>query len=86
MDLREVLVPRNGVVERYRLEMLMAAIEALLNAGVVRQVYKVVDPVSQVPVGQEFESPLNLPDRVLGRFDEWVETSEADVVPLLREA
>jgi hypothetical protein len=65
---------------------LLAAVEILLNAGVVRQVYKVVDPVQHVPVGDDFDSPLSIPPKVRGRFDQWVQTADAEIVPLLKEA
>jgi len=80
-DVREIVAPNRGITA----DIILQSVEVLLESGCVRQVYKVVHPHHNVVIGGEYDSPLKVPDRVRGRFDEWVETAEAEVIPLLRE-
>lgn len=83
LDVREVVVSEEGI----SIELALEAVEVLLESGHVRQVYKFVHPVYQA-IGPDYDSPLKAPDEVpdaaRGQLDEWIDTSEAELVPLLR--
>lgn len=59
------------------------ALTLLMNAGLLRRVYKVVTPAG-VLTDAEFDDPSAIPDKLPDRFEHYFETSDADVVPIFR--
>jgi hypothetical protein len=63
---------------------LAGALLLLVRAGVLQRVYKVLTP-SGVMADAEFEDPTKIPDRLADRFNNYFDTSEADVVPIFKK-
>jgi hypothetical protein len=67
-------------VDRMDLSLLL---HLLVQAGAFRTVYKVITP-SGVMADGEFDDPRQIPEKLPDRFNEYFDTSEADVVPILK--
>jgi hypothetical protein len=63
---------------------LAAALMLLVRAGLLQQVYKVLTP-SGVMADAEFDDPTKIPDRLPDRFENYFDTSDADVVPIFKK-
>jgi hypothetical protein len=61
---------------------LALALRLLVEKGFFRQVYKVVTP-SGVLADDIFDDPRLIPDRLPDRWNQYFDTSEADVVAVL---
>jgi hypothetical protein len=59
------------------------ALTLLVNAGVLRLVYKVTTP-SGVLAEPEFNDPREIPEKLPDRRERYFETSEADIVPIFK--
>jgi hypothetical protein len=57
----------------------------LVEAGAYRRVYKVITP-SGALADEDFDDPRKIPPKLPDRFNEFFDTSEADVVPILEPA
>lgn len=81
-DPREVVAPlqREGVPPLK----LLLALQELVDRGWLVQVYKALSPSQRIPVGDEYESPTDVPDHVRGRFDEVVPVEPGNIIPLYR--
>ena len=64
-------------------EKLAMALTVLMNAGLLRRVYKVLTPAG-VLADREFDDPSLIPDKLPDRFEHYFETADADVVPIFR--
>jgi len=62
---------------------LTMALDLLRKAGLLHRVYKVVTPAG-VLADAEFDDPTAIPDKLPDRFEEYFETSDADVIPVFR--
>lgn len=62
---------------------LAVALTLLMNAGLLRRVYKVVTPTGVLADG-EFDDPAAIPDKLPDRSEHYFETSDADVIPIFR--
>jgi hypothetical protein len=62
---------------------LAVALTLLEKAGLLRRVYKVVTP-SGALADEDFDDPGNIPEKLPDRFENYFETSEADVIPIFR--
>lgn len=60
---------------------LAAALTLLERAGHLRRAYKVLTP-SGVLADGEFRDPTEIPDRLPDRFENYFDTTEADVLPI----
>jgi hypothetical protein len=69
-------------VDRITLAILL---RLLVEAGAYRRVYKVITP-SGAMADQDFDDPRSIPSQLPDRFNEYFDTSEADVVPILEPA
>ncbi|MGA2001287.1 MAG: hypothetical protein ABSG52_14955 [Terriglobales bacterium] len=58
------------------------ALHLLVQHGLLRQVYMVVTPSGVLAEG-EYDDPKKIPLKVPDRFNNYFETSEADIVPVL---
>ena len=58
------------------------AIRALVDVGAIRQLYAVTTP-SGALADETFERPTQIPAKLPDRFNEYFDTSEQDVVPVL---
>ena len=58
------------------------AIHALVENGVLRQLYSVTTPSGSL-TNEKFERPSQIPAKLPDRFNEYFETAEQDVVPVL---
>jgi hypothetical protein len=63
-------------------EELAAALHFLVERGVLRRVYRVVDPYGVVM--SEVNSLQEVPDRITDSFDNYFETNAGNVVPGFR--
>ncbi len=70
-------------IKRPSLEDLAVALTLLERAGLLRRVYKVVTP-SGVLADEDFNDPEEIPEKLADRFENYFETSEADVIPAFR--
>lgn len=59
------------------------ALDYLVERGWLHQVYVVITP-SGVMANDEFEDPSDIPERLPDRFNQYFDTAEADVVPILK--
>jgi hypothetical protein len=59
---------------------LAEALTLLENSGYLRRVYKVLTPAGVMAEG-EFEDPTRVPERLPDRFENYFDTSDADIVP-----
>jgi hypothetical protein len=82
---RYTIDPRRIALDfpRVRSEQLAIALQLLVKAGVLRQVYKVLTPAGVLADG-EFEDPRSIPLRLQDRFHRYFETSEAEIVPVFK--
>jgi hypothetical protein len=55
----------------------------LTREGILRRVYKVLTPNGVLADG-EFEDPTQIPDKLADRFENYFDTSDADVVPIFK--
>lgn len=62
---------------------LVDALIILVDAGVLRRVYKVMSP-SGALADPEFDDPREIPDKLPDRWENYFDTSEADVVSSFR--
>jgi hypothetical protein len=62
---------------------LVDALMILVDAGVLRRVYKVMAP-SGALADPEFDDPEEIPDKLPDRWENYFDTSEADVVSSFR--
>jgi hypothetical protein len=62
---------------------LAAALMLLVRAGHLRRVYKVVTPSGVLAAG-EFDDPTKIPEKIPDRFENYFDTSEAEVVPVFK--
>lgn len=62
---------------------LTTALTLLMEAGLLRRVYKVLTP-SGVIADREFDDPLKIPEKLPDRFEQYFETADADIVPMFR--
>lgn len=63
---------------------LATTLSLLVRAGQLQRVYKVVAPSGVLAEG-EFADPSQIPERVSDRFENYFDTSDADVVPLFKK-
>jgi hypothetical protein len=63
---------------------LAGALALLVKAGVLQQAYKVITPAG-VLSESEFDDPTKIPEKVADRFNNFFETSDADVVPIFKK-
>lgn len=61
--------------------LVIQALDALVQEGLLRQVYVVVDPRTSQIVSDEYESPFDIPDELFD-FDRKIAKDEGDIVPL----
>lgn len=59
------------------------ALSILVEAGVLRRVYKVTTP-SGVLADAEFDDPREIPDKLPDRMEHYFDTAESDVVPVFK--
>ena len=45
-----------------------------------RFVYRVLDPINRVLIGDEYNSQSDIPEQIRGRFDELIDTTECEIV------
>jgi hypothetical protein len=64
-------------------EQLAIALQLLVKAGTLRQVYKVLTP-NGVLVDEEFDDPRQIPSTLPDRSNRFFDTSEADVLPVFK--
>ena len=64
---------------------LARAIQILIDVGSIRQAYKVTTPSGSLS-DATFDSPLEVPAKLPDRFEEYFETSEQDIVPVIVSA
>jgi hypothetical protein len=69
-------------VDRLSLAILL---RLLVETGAYRRVYKVITPSGAFADG-DFDDPTKIPPKLPDRFNEYFETAEADVVPILEPA
>lgn len=62
---------------------LASALMLLVNAGVLRRVYKVLTP-SGVLTDDEYDDPRQIPPTLADRFEHYFDTADFDVVPIFR--
>jgi hypothetical protein len=62
---------------------LAMAFTLLLKAGLLKRVYKVLTPAG-VFADAEFDSPSVIPEKLPDRFEQYFDTSEAEIVPVFR--
>lgn len=62
---------------------LAAALELLIDSGLLRQVYMVATPDTGVLAEGVFDDVEKIPDRLNDRFERPFDTSEADIVAVL---
>jgi hypothetical protein len=62
---------------------LAIALTLLEKAGLLRRVYKVVTPTGAL-ADEDFDNLEQIPEKVADRFENYFETSEADVIPAFR--
>ncbi len=60
---------------------LAESLTLLERAGYLRRAYKVLTP-SGVLADGEFEDPTAIPDRLPDRFEQYFDTSDADIIPV----
>ena len=63
---------------------LAAALGLLVQAGILRRVYRVQKP-NGVMLPREFNDPREIPDRLPDRREQYIDTSDADVVPVFKQ-
>ena len=80
LDIRDIVTSERDI----SIDLIINSIEVLLESGQVCQVYKVLHPIYNV-IGNEYSSPLEVPNKVRVRSGEWVDTDETEIIPLLRE-
>lgn len=59
------------------------ALTLLIEAGVLRQVYKVTTP-SGVLTEEEFDDPREIPEKLPDLWQHYFETAESDIVPVFK--
>lgn len=62
---------------------LTAALTLLIEAGILRQVYKVTTPSGSL-TEEEFEDPRQIPERLPDMWEHYFETAESDIVPVFK--
>lgn len=66
-------------------EQLLDACLVMVRHGLLRQAF-MVESEDGLLIGKPYKSPLDIPERVEGRFGVWVDTADArDVVPVFVE-
>lgn len=63
---------------------LAAALGLLVQAGILRRVYRVQKP-NGVMLPSEFNDPRDIPGRLPDRREQYVDTSDADVIPVFKK-
>lgn len=63
---------------------LATALGLLVEAGILRRVYRVQKP-NGVMIPGEFDDPREIPDTLKDRREQVVHTSDADVVPVFKQ-
>jgi hypothetical protein len=61
-------------------QQLMAALQVLVSHKLIRPVFVIEAPNGQILSGI-YDSPMDVPNRVPGTFEEWIETDDASIVP-----
>jgi hypothetical protein len=64
---------------------LAMAFTLLLEAGLLKRVYKVLTPAG-VLADAEFDNPAAIPEKLPDRFERYFDTSDAEIVPFFRLA
>jgi hypothetical protein len=59
------------------------ALAVLINAGVIRQVYKVTTPSGSL-TEDEFDDPREIPDQLPDMWEHYFDTAESDIVPVFK--
>ncbi|MCA1576047.1 MAG: hypothetical protein LC794_01630 [Acidobacteria bacterium] len=59
------------------------ALTLLIDAGVLRQVYKVTTP-SGVLTEEEFDDPRQIPEQLSDMWEHHFDTAESDIVPVFK--
>jgi hypothetical protein len=59
------------------------ALSLLIEAGVLRRVYKVTTPSGSL-TEEEFNDPRDIPDKLPDMWEHYFETAEADIVPVFK--
>ncbi|HEX3683412.1 MAG TPA: hypothetical protein VHU83_12825 [Bryobacteraceae bacterium] len=65
--------------------LLSLALQALVNFGVLRRVYRAVAP-SGVLADDDYDDPNQVPEWVRDRFNHYFLSSEGDIVPVFKPA
>jgi len=63
---------------------LARVLDVLVDAGVLRRVYKVTTP-SGVLADAEFDDPREIPEKLPDRWEHYFDTAESDVVPVFQK-
>ncbi|MGA2716713.1 MAG: hypothetical protein ABSG41_26790 [Bryobacteraceae bacterium] len=64
-------------------EQLASAIQSLVKAGVLEQVFRVLTPNGVLADG-EFPDPSEIPEKLPDRSNNYFETAEADIIPVFK--
>ena len=62
---------------------LAKALDVLIEAGLIRQVYKVATPNGGL-TEEEFDDPREIPEKLPDMWEHYFETAEADIVPVFK--
>jgi hypothetical protein len=63
---------------------LASGLQLLVQAGVLRQVFKVLAPSGSL-TDQEFEDLTTIPEQLPDRFQHYFPTADADIVPVFKQ-
>lgn len=65
-------------------QVLLEAFHVMVQHGMLRQAFAVESSNGQLLSGL-YDSPLDVPEKVRGSFEEWIDTDDARVVPVFVE-
>jgi DNA-binding HxlR family transcriptional regulator len=65
--------------------LLSLALQALVNFGVLRRVYRAVTP-SGLLADKDYDDPREVPELVPDRFNHYFPSSEGDIIPVFKPA
>jgi len=63
---------------------LTTALTFLVKEGVLKRVYKVITP-GGVLADRDFNDPTEIPDKIADRFENTIDTSDLDIVPVFKK-